>query len=261
MLAKSISILLPGVDTEVIARRMRNALPIMVFVACLAALMLIIQDQQGSEISDDPSAHLLGADAPKQHASSDPAVKKPVIAKEAAIKIKESVNPEVASRKRALAEFLAKRYQVSQDITFDLVGIAQRAGQQLGLDPLLIMAIIAVESRYNPIAESGAGAKGLMQIIPKYHGDKLGEFGGEKAVFDPAINILVGSRILKEYIGLTGNLGMALQMYAGALNDEQDVYTSRVLGEKQRLQQVVGRHAGRSIQAKPAGSASSSSPL
>lgn len=260
MLAKSISILLPGVDTEVIAKRMRNALPIMVFIACLAALLLIIQYQHRTPNSNDTSVQLFGTDTPKQLASSEDAAKKPLV-KEPGIKIKDSAPPELAARKRVLAEFLAKRYQVSQDITYDLVGIAQGAGQQLGLDPLLIMAIIAVESRYNPIAESVAGAKGLMQIIPKYHGDKLGEYGGEKAVFDPATNILVGSRILKEYIGVTGNLGMALQMYAGALNDEQDVYTSRVLGEKQRLQQVVGRHTSRTTQTKSTASTSPSLPL
>jgi hypothetical protein len=247
VLAKSISTFLPGMDADKIAQRMRNALPIVVFVASLAALLLIVQDQHGTQISNDFPVPSHSVDVPKQLASSEPAVKEPA-------------NPE-AAHNRVLAGFLAKRYQVSQDVTFDLVGIAQGAGKQLGLDPLLIMAIIAVESRYNPIAESVAGAKGLMQIIPKYHTDKLGEFGGEKAIFDPATNILVGSRILKEYLGITGNLGMALQMYAGALNDEQDVYTSKVLGEKQRLQQVVGRLAGRNIHTKSTGSASPNSPL
>jgi len=142
-------------------------------------------------------------------------------------------------RYRAIASFLAQRYRVSQDVTLDLVGIAHSAGRQLGLDPLLIIAVIAVESRFNPIAESVAGAKGLMQVIPRYHGDKLREFGGENSVFDPRANILVGSRILKEYLSRTGNLSIALQMYAGALNDSEDVYTERVMREKARLRQVV----------------------
>jgi hypothetical protein len=141
VIAKSISILLPGVDTEMIAQRMRNALPIMVFIASLAALMLIIQDQHGAPNSSDSSAQMFAVDVPKQLASSDPAVEKPVV-KEPGIKIKESVNPEVAARKRVLAEFLAKRYQVSQEVLFDLVGIAHGAGQQLGLDPLLIMSAL-----------------------------------------------------------------------------------------------------------------------
>jgi hypothetical protein len=143
------------------------------------------------------------------------------------------------ARYRALSGFVAKRYLVSQDVAFDLVTVAHRAGDQLKLDPLLIIAVIAIESRFNPIAESPAGAKGLMQIIPKYHGDKLEEFGGEQAVFEPEANIHVGARILKEYLRRTGNLGIALQMYAGALADNEDQYTRKVLNERHRLQQVV----------------------
>jgi soluble lytic murein transglycosylase-like protein len=143
-------------------------------------------------------------------------------------------------RYRILADFLAQRYKVSRDITLDFVRIAHAAGHQIGLDPLLILAVMAVESQFNPIAESVAGAKGLMQVMPKYHEDKLEGFGGEAAVFDPRINILVGTQILKEYLSRAGNnLSTALQMYAGALADEQNVYTSKVMTEKQRLQQVM----------------------
>jgi hypothetical protein len=139
-------------------------------------------------------------------------------------------------RYRALSAFVAKRYLVSSDVAHDFVSIAHTAAERTGLDPLLIIAVIAVESRFNPIAESPVGAKGLMQVIPKYHADKLNAFGGERSVFDPETNIMVGAQILKEYLGRTGNLSMALQMYAGALNDEQDVYTTRVMSEKHRLE-------------------------
>jgi len=149
------------------------------------------------------------------------------------------LHPREESRYRALSEFVAKRYRVSQDVAFDLVSLAHQEGNRFQLDPLLIIAVIAIESRFNPIAESGAGAKGLMQIIPKYHSEKLDEFGGEHAVFDPATNIQVGSRILREYIRRTGNVGIALQMYAGALGDSEDQYTNKVLTERGRLQQVL----------------------
>jgi soluble lytic murein transglycosylase-like protein len=143
-------------------------------------------------------------------------------------------------RLRALAEFLAKRYKVSQAITFDLVTMAHSAGQQIGLDPLLIIAVMAVESRFNPIAESVMGAKGLMQVIPKYHVDKFRQFGGEKyAVFDPETNILVGTRILKDYLSQTGSLDGALQRYVGASDPEDVPYIDKVMTEKERLQQVL----------------------
>jgi soluble lytic murein transglycosylase-like protein len=143
------------------------------------------------------------------------------------------------SRYRALSQFLAKRYKVSQTVTHDLVTMAHVAGHQIGVDPLLIIAVMAVESRFNPIAESVAGAKGLMQIIPRYHTDKFHEHGGVKAVFDPETNILVGSQIIKEYLARTGELNSALQMYAGAVSDEQEGYFGKVMTEKERLLQVL----------------------
>ena len=84
-----------------------------------------------------------------------------------------------------------------------------------------------------------AGAKGLMQIIPKYHPEKFQEYGGAKAVFDPQTNILVGSQIIKEYLARTGNLSSALQLYGGAPSDDNDVYFGKVMSEKERLQQVL----------------------
>ena len=146
-------------------------------------------------------------------------------------------------RYRRLSEFLAKRYKVSPAFTLNLVSIAHAAGQQVGLDPLLIIAMIAVESRFNPIAESVVGAKGLMQVIPKFHADKFRELGGEQyAVFDPETNILVGTRILKEYLLRTGSLSSALQMYVGSTNDEDFSYMEKIMTEKERLRQAL--HTG-----------------
>jgi soluble lytic murein transglycosylase-like protein len=151
----------------------------------------------------------------------------------------ETITLQDQRRYRALASFLAKRYKVSQAVTLDLVTMAHAAGHQIGVDPLLIIAVMAVESRFNPIAESVMGAKGLMQIIPQYHTDKFQEFGGVKRVFDPETNILVGSQIIKEYMVRTGNLNSALQMYGGVSTDDNDGYFGRVMNEKQRLQQVL----------------------
>ena len=155
------------------------------------------------------------------------------------------VRPVEDNRYRALSDSVARRYRVSQEMAYDLVELAHTVGQQHGLDPLLIIAVIAIESRFNPIAESIAGAKGLMQIVPRHHTAKFEEYGGEKAVFDPVANVKVGSRILKEYIRLTGNEGIALQMYAGALADGEDNYTTKVMNEQQRLKQILSSPASR----------------
>jgi hypothetical protein len=152
-----------------------------------------------------------------------------------------AISPADDNRYRALSDSVARRYRVSQDMAYDLVHLAHTVGQQHGLDPLLIIAVIAIESRFNPIAESIHGARGLMQVIPKYHAAKLVEYGGEKALFDPVTNVKVGTRILKDYVRLTGNLGIALQMYGGALSDGEDQYTTKVMNEQQRLKQALPR--------------------
>ena len=151
-----------------------------------------------------------------------------------------AAEPRENRRYKLLSEFLAKRYRVSQAVTLDLVTIAHAAGHQVGIDPLLIISVMAVESRFNPIAESVMGAKGLMQIIPRYHTDKLQEFGGAKAVFEPEANIFVGSKIIKEYMVRTGSLDSALQLYAGSTSEQND-YFGKVMNEKERLLQVLRR--------------------
>jgi soluble lytic murein transglycosylase-like protein len=146
---------------------------------------------------------------------------------------------------QALIDHLSRRFLVAATVTERMVGAAYRAASEVGLDPLLVLAVISIESRFNPIAESVMGAKGLMQIIPKYHLDKLREAGGEDAVFDPESNIHIGTRILQEYVYRTGTLEAGLLSYNGAWRDHSGQYAYKVLAERERLEQVV-MNAGRS---------------
>jgi hypothetical protein len=147
--------------------------------------------------------------------------------------------PPVEPSQQILVEHLSRRYYIAADATRQMVGAAYRAAREVGLDPLLVLAVIAIESRFNPIAESVMGAKGLMQIIPKYHRAKLDEFGGEQAVLDPESNILVGARILQEYVYRTGTLEGGLQFYNGAFWDGSAQYAQKVMAERGRLESVV----------------------
>jgi soluble lytic murein transglycosylase-like protein len=149
------------------------------------------------------------------------------------------VRAEPDAVQQALTRHLSRRFYVASAVTERIVDAAHRAASEVGLDPLLVLAVISIESRFNPIAESVMGAKGLMQIIPKYHREKLMAAGGEDAVFDPESNILVGTRILQEYVHRTGTLEAGLQFYNGAWRDTQASYAQRVLAERSRLLQVV----------------------
>jgi soluble lytic murein transglycosylase-like protein len=138
-----------------------------------------------------------------------------------------------------LARHLSRRYLVAGEATERMVAAAFRAAPQAGLDPLLVLAVIAVESRFNPIAESVMGAKGLMQIIPKYHRARLDEFGGEAVLLDPEANILLGVQILQDYVRRAGTLEAGLQFYNGAFGDGSAQYAAKVMAERARLLWVL----------------------
>jgi len=138
----------------------------------------------------------------------------------------------------ALAAYLADRYGRDPDATRVYVEEAHAAAEAFAVDPLLVLAVMAVESRFDPHARSGYGAKGLMQVVPRFHREKLADHGGEAALADPRVNALVGTQILKEYLGRSGGVRAGLQRYAG-WDDDEYRYSRKVLAEKQRLQRVV----------------------
>lgn len=147
--------------------------------------------------------------------------------------------PSVDRRFQTLANYLARRYRVASEPVEELVHAAFAAGRLTQLDPLLILAVIAIESRFNPIAESDYGARGLMQVVPRFHLEKLALHGGTATVLEPHTNVLVGAQILDEYIERAGSLEAGLQLYNGAMEDPTRAYAQRVLAERERLTQVL----------------------
>jgi soluble lytic murein transglycosylase-like protein len=172
--------------------------------------------------------------------SADAAGAPPVLAATGPIRAAEQETAE-AREQRAVAGFIARRYRVSGEASSQFVQTAYRAGREFEVDPLLILAVMAVESRYNPVAESSMGAMGLMQVIPRFHPEKLDEDGGERALLDPEVNIRVGAEILREYLGRFGETEAALQKYAGAFDEPTAQYAGKVMAEKARLQQFLAR--------------------
>lgn len=140
-------------------------------------------------------------------------------------------------------DYVAQRYRVSAEALLPVFEAAQSAARERRLDPLLLIAVISVESRFNPFSESPMGAQGLMQIIPRYHLDKVTNAAADQPFLDPVINVRVGARILEEAIRLQGGLVEGLQYYGGASNDDEQVYAGKVLAEKLRLEQAPRRRA------------------
>ncbi len=150
-----------------------------------------------------------------------------------------SAKPALSSEMARVKSYVARRYRVSAVALEPLLAEAETVGAEHGFDPLLLVAMMAIESSFNPFAESHVGAQGLMQVIPRFHQDKIGDGAGEDALFDPRLNIRVGALVLKEGLKRYGSLQSALQYYGGALKDPEAGYANKVLSMKARLKSAA----------------------
>lgn len=144
-------------------------------------------------------------------------------------------------QQRHVTQYLARRYRVAEEAMRALVAVAHESGAEAGVDPLLVLAVMAVESSMNPFAESSVGAQGLMQVMTRVHTEKFEPLGGNLAALDPVANIKVGTKILQDLIRRGGSVERGLHLYVGAGNQESDGgYGRRVLAEQGRLKLAAG---------------------
>jgi Transglycosylase SLT domain len=178
--------------------------------------------------------------------------------KAGAVTLAEDLAPEDSTRRIALkltreqlnvAKFIASRYSIEIDDAKSYVDFAYRAAKQYRVDPHLVLAIMSIESSFDPDAQSHAGAQGLMQVLTRVHKEKFVPYGGIAAAYDPESNIKVGAQILKEYLVRNGSEAGALKSYVGAaLMDSDQGYGLKVLSQKAR---IVAASQGRPIPANP----------
>ena len=152
------------------------------------------------------------------------------------------VSTELKPYHAGVLDYVKRRYRVSPEAVLPVFEVAELIGKERRIDPLLILAIIGVESSFNPFAESTMGARGLMQVIPRFHMDKMPVGVGTRHLFDPAVNIRVGVQVLEEAIRRAGDLTAGLQHYAGS-SDPLAGYANKVLAEKARLEKAARRNA------------------
>jgi hypothetical protein len=153
-----------------------------------------------------------------------------------------AANPgELTRQQLAVAHWLARRYRVAPEPVSRLVQEAWSVGPKVGVDPTLILAIMAIESSFNPFAQSPVGAQGLMQVMTRVHDAKYERFGGILAAFDPVTNLRVGVQVLKECIARAGSVEAGLRYYVGSGNQSDDNgYAGKVLLEQGYLKNVAG---------------------
>ena len=151
-----------------------------------------------------------------------------------------AANPkELPKAQAAVAYWLSRKYRVAPEPISALVAEAFTLGSKNKLDPTIILAVMAVESSFNPFAQSPIGAQGLMQVMTTVHSDKYENFGGHFAAFDPVSNLRVGVKVLQDCIARAGSLEGGLRYYVGAANIEDGGYAAKVMAEHGRLQAVA----------------------
>lgn len=125
-----------------------------------------------------------------------------------------------------------------------------------GYDPLLILALIHVESEFDEGARSPMGARGLMQLLPStlaHVAEREGlHLSGEEVSADAALCVRLGVRLLRTFHDQFGSLDLALMAYnAGPTRVRQALkepdgeppargYARRVQREYRRFREGVG---------------------
>jgi len=137
---------------------------------------------------------------------------------------------------RAVADFFENKYKLDRSKIEEYVSNTILIAKEVNIDPVLLLAVISVESNFNPNTKSHAGAEGLMQVMTSVHKDKYALYGGAAEAVKPEVNIRVGAYILKYLIATAGSLRNGLKYYVGAANAEDDGgYTDKVMAERNRL--------------------------
>jgi soluble lytic murein transglycosylase-like protein len=140
----------------------------------------------------------------------------------------------------SVTHWLSRKYRVSAEPLAALVTEAWTVSENSQVPPTLILAVIAVESNFNPFAQRSESNRGLMQVDSLSQQDTLSRFGGPLSVFDPLTNLRVGSRVLQGFIQETGSIENGVRAYAQTSPQAADAsYTERVLAEYKLLERLI----------------------
>jgi len=151
---------------------------------------------------------------------------------------------ELLPEQAKVTHWLSRKYRVSPQPLSTLVAEAWQLGQLSQLPPTLILAVMAIESGFNPFARGTQGAMGLMQIEPTANEDTLNQFGGKLAAFDPVTNLRIGARLLQSSIQQAGSTEEGLRLYAQASGQPNDsAYIEKVMAEHRQLERLSRPHS------------------
>lgn len=145
---------------------------------------------------------------------------------------------DLSPEQRAIAKWIDenKRVDLSEYRIAQIVKAAYAQAQKLRIEPMLLIALMKHESGFNPNAVSAHGAKGLTQVMPKYHRDKL----AGRSPLNIQTSVEVGAAVYREYLDqANGNTWRALQTYNGGYYNRRNEYPKAVLANKKKIERYV----------------------
>lgn len=153
---------------------------------------------------------------------------------------RESPSVRLTRAERGVVQHIARKYRVNASSVERYMGYARQSGKTYNVDPYLIMAVMATESSFNPRAQSRVGAQGLMQVHTRMHKKRFKPYGSTDTVWEPKVNIQVGSSILSDYLKrYGGSERRALKAYVGAARMSHDGgYGNKVLRRRDEFVSV-----------------------
>lgn len=213
-----------------------NSMALLGFALAICATLLITQPDLRHQIERQAFGWLMERQLSADELPADSSAVERVTASD----------PDALTREQAhVAQWLSNKYRIAQEPLSALVSEAYALGKRFRMEPTLILAVTAIESRFNPFAASPVGAQGLMQVMTRVHTDKYENFGGSLAAFDPVTNLRVGAKVLQEMVQRAGSVEGGLRLYVGAVSTDGNDYVAKVMSEHERLQRVAqGQRVG-----------------
>jgi len=192
------------------------------------------------DLREEAEQHALGWLLARQEArQASETAPEPAIP-DAAARVTAADPASLSKQQASVANWLSRRYRVALEPVSRLVQEAWDSGRRANLDPTLILAVMAIESSFNPFAQSSVGAQGLMQVLTRVHDEKYERYGGVRAAFDPVTNLRVGVQVLKDCVTRAGSLEGGLKYYVGAANLNDDGgYAVKVLAEQSNIRRIA----------------------
>lgn len=200
----------------------------------LAVVLLSVTFMARPDLQSSASGLLLGWLEFRQSENQEPTPQRNAASRTTA-KDMDGLNPE----QQLVTRWLSRKYRVAAEPLGAMVAESWVLGERTQLPPSLILAIMAVQSRFNPFASGNSGQVGLMQIELQAHMDALVQFGGPLAAFDPLTNVRVGVRHLQGLMQQTNSLEEALALYglsSGYADEGQ--FVERVLAEQVLIEKL-----------------------